>query len=387
MVIAFVSTISQVHAYSGTTQIYFGAFVGPDHHGTLTQITAFETEVGKGLSIWSWFQYWNRPDDSANSAEFNPTWMDECRTHGSIPMITWDPGDGGGISSSNPTEYPNLSHIIQGDMDSYITQWAQAAKAWGHPFFIRLMHEFNGDWTPWCEGVNGNTQGQFVQAWIHIVNIFKEVGATDVSWVWSPAVTDASGLNLASLYPGDSYVDWTGMDGYNWGGTTFDQIFHWAYNTILNIAPTKPMMIAEVGCAESVDKVAWFTDMLSTQLPVNYGQVKAFIYWQGPIGGNIQPENTFLVESNPDALAAFRKGIASSYYSSNVYGSLNISPIPTIGENTTPTPTPTPIPIIDYQNNILLVVVVVVISLTATIYLYMKMKGKRRNAGSIWTKK
>src|SRR5450759_1186151 len=99
----FSVSIKSVSAYRGTTQVYFGAFVGPEHRSTLSELTAFEKEVGKGVSIWHWFQYWNR-----ENANFNPAWMDESRNHGSIPMITWDPGDGG-----NPPEYPNLSNIIQ----------------------------------------------------------------------------------------------------------------------------------------------------------------------------------------------------------------------------------------------------------------------------------
>ena len=44
--------------------------------------------------------------------------------------------------------------------------------------------------------------------------------------------------DLASLYPGDEYVDWTGLDGYNWGTnpakpdgwTSFDQLFSSTYD-------------------------------------------------------------------------------------------------------------------------------------------------------------
>ena len=28
--------------------------------------------------------------------------------------------------------------IANGSQDAYITQWAEAAKAWGHPFFLRF---------------------------------------------------------------------------------------------------------------------------------------------------------------------------------------------------------------------------------------------------------
>ena len=108
--------------------------------------------------------------------------------------------------------------MIEGHHDAYIREFAEAAKAWGHPFFLRFNWEMNGNWFPWSEGVNGNQPGEYVAAWRHVHDIFTQVGATNATWVWCPNVDPASKLHdLASLYPGDAYVDWTGLDGYNWG--------------------------------------------------------------------------------------------------------------------------------------------------------------------------
>jgi beta-mannanase len=115
----------------------------------------------------------------------------------------------------------------------------------------------NGDWFPWDEGVNGNTPGQFVQAWRHVHDIASAVGATNVTWVWCPNVTPIN--NLGEFYPGDAYVDWTCLDGYNWGTDpnghligwqTFDQIYHSAYQAVLAIAPSKPLM--RRGCVHGI---------------------------------------------------------------------------------------------------------------------------------------
>jgi hypothetical protein len=329
----FTLSAKSISALNGTSQIYFGAFVGPSHKDSLAQLEAFETTVGKGVSIWNWFQLWNRPKDSENSPYFETAWMDECRAHGSIPMITFDPESG----YDNLYVYPYLHSIINGNMDTYLHTWAKAAAAWNHPFFIRLFHEFNGDWTDYCPTNAGNSATQFVQAWKHVVDIFRAEGANDVSWIWCPGTQDISGPNLAQLYPGDAYVDWTAMDGYSWDGiTTFNQVFSWTYNTILSIAPTKPMMIAEVGCTTTNNEGAWLTDMLSTQLPNNYDHIHAVVIWQDPTdAGSFGVTNSY-------ALSAFEQGISSSYYSSNVYGSLDTSPIPPPNPTTTPTQTLTP---------------------------------------------
>ena len=315
----FSVSVSSVSADSGASQIYFGAFVGPSHKDSLVQLQSFEATVGKGVAIWNWFQYWNRPADSENDPNFNVTWMDECRVHGSIPMITWDPGDGG-----SSTEYPNLSNIINGDMDSYITTWAQDAKAWGHPFFIRLMHEFTGGWTPYYEGVNGNAQGQFVQAWQHIVNIFRNVGANNVSWVWEPANTRDSIVTLTKYYPGNSYVDWTATDYYSDGSSSFTQGLSGEYNAIESVAPNKPFMLTEFGCTGS-NLANWFNGVFS-QIPTNFPNLKGLIVWE-----DTTDSTSIGVETATGSLSAFKQGIASNLYTSNVYGSLDTSPIAALG--------------------------------------------------------
>ena len=323
----FSVSVESVLSNSADSQIYFGAFVGPSHKDSLAQLQSFEATVGKGVAIWNWFQYWNRPADSENDPNFNLAWMNEARAHGSIPMITWDPGDGG-----SSTGYPNLLNIIRGDMDSYITNWAQDAKAWGHPFFIRLMHEFTGSWTPYYEGVNGNSQGQFVQAWQHIVNIFKTVGANNVSWVWEPACVGDSKATLTDYYPGSSYVNWTATDYYSDGSTSFTQGLSGEYNAVQSVAPNKPFMLTEFGCTGS-NLASWFNGMFK-QIPTDFPNLKGLIVWEDPT------DSPFVgVETASGSLAAFKQGIASNYYSSNIYSSLATSPLAALGETSNLLPT------------------------------------------------
>src|SRR5262249_55735826 len=120
-------------------------------------------------------------------------------------------------------------------------------------------------------------------------------------------------------------------DGYNFGtcshgGTSypsFDQVFHSTYNKLVSIAPAKPIMIAEVAADEcGGDKGAWIKDMLTVQLPNNYPRVFAFVWW------NWNNDGQLAINTSPGALSAFRQGISSSIYMSNVYSNLSVSPIP-----------------------------------------------------------
>ena len=82
-------------------------------------------------------------------------------------------------------------------------------------------------------------------------------GANNVNWVWCPNI-DPDGIfyDLSSLYPGDAYVDWTGLDGYNWGTNptkpdrwlSFDELYGSTYHRIADtIAPSKPLLIGGDG--------------------------------------------------------------------------------------------------------------------------------------------
>jgi hypothetical protein len=57
--------------------------------------------------------------------------------------------------------------------------------------------------------------------WRHVKGIFAERGldASHVQWVWCVNHTDNGDFAAERFYPGDEYVDWVAIDGYNWGET------------------------------------------------------------------------------------------------------------------------------------------------------------------------
>ena len=111
--------------------------------------------------------------------------MDTIRNYGAIPFFSWGshsipvPGD------LNEPDF-QLADIFAGSYDAYIREFAEGARDWGHPFFLRFNWEMNGDWFPWAEGVNGNQPGEYVAAWRHVHDIFTAVGADNATWVWCP---------------------------------------------------------------------------------------------------------------------------------------------------------------------------------------------------------
>lgn len=300
---------------------YYGVHV-PGSLSNLSAVTAFESNAKKPASIVMWYQGWGLTDGTQN---LQRTWMENVREHGAIPLVTWEPWLY--TQGARQSAY-SLQNITNGDFDAYITKWAADSKAWGHPYFLRFAHEMNGYWYPWCEQVNANSSGQYVQTWRHVHDLFTKLGVTNVTWVWSPNVEYAGSKSLNQLYPGDSYVDWIGLDGYNWGPLyghqwqTFAEVFEPTYRAVLELAPDKPLMIAEMASTEEGgDKAAWISDAYLTQLPTNFPKIRAVVWF------NENKETDWRIESSPAAQSAFANALASSLYASNEFARIS-SPIP-----------------------------------------------------------
>jgi hypothetical protein len=313
--------------------LYWGATIGDQITGTqapwdMGAVAEFEAMGEKGLSLVNFFApFANCASSPCSFYRFPTSAIDAIREHGAIPVFSWS-------SQSIPSSLnePNfqLGDVIAGTYDSYIRKFAEEARDWGHPFFLRFNWEMNGTWFPWSEGVNGNQSGEYVAAWRHVHDIFTSVGATNATWVWCPNIDPAGKFqDLASLYPGGEYVDWTGLDGYNWGPkkggwASFDHLYRSTYATITEaVAPGKPLLIGEMGSTETGgSKASWISEALAA-IPGAYPQVRGVLWFDKFDDGMDWP-----IETSSSATEAFADGIENPDYRSNSYEDLSASPIP-----------------------------------------------------------
>ena len=107
---------------------------------------------------------------------------------------------------------------------------------------------------------NGNDPSQYVLAWRHVHDIFTAVEATNVIWVWSPNIIWNTFTDLASLYPGNSYVDWIGLSGYY--GTP-GKLSYQSFNDVfgptiadLRTFTGQPLVITETGATNVSGEMA-----------------------------------------------------------------------------------------------------------------------------------
>jgi hypothetical protein len=304
-----------VEATGFHARLYWGAWIGSQLTGReapwdMSAVDAFENGVGKHVSIVHFSSPFASCSPSPCSFFAFPTHaMNAVRSHGSIPFFSW-------ASAALPltpdeSEF-QLADITNGTYDSYIESFAAAAKAWGHPFFLRFDWEMNGDWFPWADGANGNRPGDFVAAWRHVHDLFRAVGVSNATWVWCPNIGRTA--RLAELYPGDSYVDWTCLDGYNTGNPwrSFGALFRPSYRLVTaGIAPSKPMIIGETGSTEAGgSKAAWIADALSS-VSMGYPKLKGLLYFDK------FDKMDWPIETSNAARRAFAHAIASPEFATN----------------------------------------------------------------------
>jgi hypothetical protein len=310
------SSVTVTFANGGGGSVYWGAYMdGNDtydyYYGGSWQDAPwdrstwgkFESNAGKRASLvhWSVGTLWNHDFDYFRSP-FN---------------LVQGAGDINFVDAS--TGSVSLRDIANGRYDGFLRTWAQEAAAWGHPFLLALDVEMNGYWEPYGTMPPApNTAADFVAAWRRFHDIADQEGATNITWAWVPNIDIAHKFTpYDQLYPGDGYVDWTGLDGFNWGGSawmSFSQIFSSSYRDLLQVAPGKPIAISQIASAEAGgNKAAWITDMLSTQLPQSFPQVKAFLWFNWRIYEK-KTWQAWPIESSNSAKNAFANAISSSYY-------------------------------------------------------------------------
>jgi hypothetical protein len=274
--------------------IYLGAFDNAEGQngtadggmGVYTQLQSLEGQIHRKFAIDLHYSSWTGALASQS--------VIADLSAGRIPLISWQCGA------------PDAS-VAAGIDDKMIASQATAIAELRRPVMIRWFWEME------YTGNNGGKQGAnaascigsagpagYIAAWRHIVTIFREKGATNVSWVFCPGessygpAASARGLAASRYYPGNDFVDWIGEDAYSRATLkTLPSLASGMYREYGNSG--KPLIICETG-AEGPDQPAFLKS--AEQLPADYPNLKAVVYFDshGPLG-------TYVF--TPQGLAAF----------------------------------------------------------------------------------
>jgi hypothetical protein len=296
-------------------------------------------------------------------AELRPR-LDYIHAHGATPLIAWMPSNcgNGGFGNVNTLGLPD---VLSGAWDAYMTQWATDIAALGYPVFVRWGHEMNIPSYSWAGqhafGSNGRTDAdkvtepcgltgcygdpnqydgpeRYIAAYRRVHDLVASI-APNIKWVWNPngrnwpLASVAPWNDYSNYYPGDAYVDWVGVDAYNWGQlsgngyswtwATFDYMFRDVLADLAARYPTKPQMIPEMSCVEDAGdpnrKAQWIRDAYQSAY-FNYPLLKVVaweseVVWDGAWSPDGTPQHVtgnwadFRVNTSPQALQAYREAI------------------------------------------------------------------------------
>jgi mannan endo-1,4-beta-mannosidase len=250
-------------------------------------VTAFTNATGANPDIVMYYNGWFVP--------FPAGFATMTANHGAAPLVQMDP------------DHVKDAAIASGRYDGYLSSYAEAVRAYGHPVILSFGHEMNGNWSPW--GYTHASPAAFVAAWRHIVNLFRALGARNVTWLWTVnIINDARSGQIDGLdqwWPGSSYVTWVGIDGYylksNW---QFAPLFGPTISAVRSLT-SAPILIAETGALQSAGQPGKITDLFAGIR--SYGLL-GFVWFNST--NTIQQH--FAINS-PAAFAAFREG-ASTYH-------------------------------------------------------------------------
>jgi mannan endo-1,4-beta-mannosidase len=265
------------HSYLG---IYSNGFPTSDNG-----LTAFAKATDSKPDIAMYYSGWFVP--------FPKSFAMTVARKGVVPLIQMDPDE---IS---------VAKIADSRYDAYLSEYAEAVRAYHYPVILSFGHEMNGSWYTWG---NGHTApATFVAAWRHIVKLFRALGASNVTWLWTVnIINDTQRGRIPSpkpWWPGSSYVTWVGIDGYylkpSW---RFAPLFGPTIGVIRQLT-SDPILIGETGAVIAAGQPAKIADLFSGIQ--SYGLL-GFV-WFDAIS---RTKQDFSISSHA-ALAAFRKGARS----------------------------------------------------------------------------
>jgi mannan endo-1,4-beta-mannosidase len=249
--------------------------------GGVTELANFEALVGKKVNIYADFVGWDSPFPSDLSTTIG--------ARGKTLLIFWEPSFG-------------YDGIIDGSKDTYIQQFATDAKKYGYPVILAPFDEMNLNEEAWGYGKNNNTAEKFKTAWINIHGIFASVGATNVRFALTfnnVSTPDINGNWMKDYYPGDIYVDYIGIDGFNFNAPplSFAQIFDAGIKNASVFK--KPIYILSTASDAGPQKAQWIKDGLGTTVK-NYPNVLGWVWF------NKSGTPNWIVNSDNTSLTAFK---------------------------------------------------------------------------------
>ena len=260
---------------------YLGVFE-PGAPPAYDPVADFAAAVGRKPNLLGFYSGWTEP--------FDTSFAQTLHRNGVIPFVQIDPTDA------------SIAAIANGTYDDYLRTYADSVRGFDHNVVIGFGHEMNAPWYSW--GYRHVTPATFVAAWRHIVTLFRDEGADNVTWVWTVQADEPGTRPIASWWPGAQYVTWVGIDGYYYRPTdTFGSVFGQTIDQVKAFT-SKPVLLSETAVGPHAGQIVKILDLF--QGMVAY-KTLGLVWFDVAQHGGIDRQD-WRIEDSPQAEISFQAG-------------------------------------------------------------------------------
>ena len=297
MVMALASVSGTVSRVAGTAHVsppaahatlapqlaaYLGAFepgAPPDY----APVASFTKTAKRPPNLIGYYSGWAEP--------FDMTFANTLRRHGIIPFVQIDPTDA------------SVGAIADGSYDEYLRSYADSVRNFSDAVVIGFGHEMNASWYSW--GYQHTKAATFVAAWRHLVTLFHQEGADNVTWLWTVEAAGRSPAPVQDWWPGAKYVTWVGVDGYYYRPTdTFATVFGKTIDEVRKFT-SDPVLLSESAVGPAAGQFAKIPDLFGGMSTYN---TLGLVWFDEAQKGGLYRQD-WRLEDSPAAEIAFRLGV------------------------------------------------------------------------------
>ena len=262
---------------------YLGVFE-PGAPPSYDPVADFAAVAGRRPTLLGYYSGWAEP--------FNTSFAEMIHRHGVIPFVQIDPTDA------------SIAAITDGTYDDYLRSYADSVRGFGHVVVIGFGHEMNATWYPW--GYRHIAPSTFVAAWRHIVTLFRDQGAHNVTWIWTVQADEPGTGPIASWWPGAKYVTWVGVDGYYYRPSdTFGSVFGQTIKQIRAFT-SSPVLLAETAVGPDAGQFDKILDLFRGMATY---KTLGLVWFDEAQHGGIDRQD-WRIEDSPPAQIFFRLGVS-----------------------------------------------------------------------------
>jgi mannan endo-1,4-beta-mannosidase len=277
------SAPAAVHAKLPARQASYLGVYEPGKPPQYPEVAAFGRAAGRMPGLAGYFSGWPVP--------FDVSFADALRRHKITIVVQIDPTDA------------SVAGIAYGSYDDYLRSFADSVRDFGGPVVIGFGHEMNANWYSW--GYHHVPPGIFIAAWRHVVTVFRQQGADNVTWLWTVQANVPGTGPIWSWWPGAGYVTWVGIDGYYYRPSdTFGAVFGTTIDQVRRLT-SKPILLSETGVGPAAGQAAKIPDLF--QGMARY-QTLGLIWFDIAQDAGIYHQD-WRIEANPAAERTFRLAV------------------------------------------------------------------------------